>query len=110
MTKTKTPAEETPLQRRLREAREALGLGHRATWEQIKRAHRRRVKECHPDLAGDAADRARREREMTEVNSAYEFLAQYCARYRFDLTGEDALLADYGEFVERQFGANYSSA
>ena len=102
--------EQTPFRQRLNEARECLGLPHRATLEQIKQAHRRRVWECHPDHAVDEEDRARREKEMIAANSAYEFLMEYCARYRYDLTGEEAHLANYEEFVDRHFGRGYSGA
>jgi DnaJ-class molecular chaperone len=57
-----------------------LGVHKDATPEQIKRAHRRKVRKAHPDTGGSAA-------EFHEVQSAYLVLADPARRKRFDETG-----------------------
>lgn len=56
---------EAPLDRRA--ALEVLGLTEGASEEQIRTAHRRRMREAHPDAGGDAALAAR-------LNAARDFL------------------------------------
>lgn len=60
----RNPAE-APLDRRA--ALELLGLHEGATEEEIRTAHRRRMREAHPDAGGDAALAAR-------LNAARDFL------------------------------------
>ena len=48
-----------------------LGVSENATQEEIKRAYRRKAKECHPDLHPNDPDAARR---MNELNEAYDML------------------------------------
>lgn len=63
----------------------------------LKQLYRRAAMRCHPDLAGSAAERQRREQDMMSVNRAYE--AQDRARL------ENILLAA-GEAPERVTGNN----
>jgi curved DNA-binding protein CbpA len=49
-------------------ARERLGVGPDADEAAVKRAYRKRVKECHPDAEGGDAD------EFKRVTAAYERL------------------------------------
>ena len=48
-----------------------LGVPENATQEEIKRAYRRKAKECHPDLHPNDPDAARK---MNELNEAYDML------------------------------------
>ena len=61
---------------------ETLGLAPDATPEQIKKAHRRRASETHPDMGGDRE-------EFQRVQAAYELLSDPDRRARFDATGDD---------------------
>ncbi len=48
-----------------------LGVNENATQEEIKRAYRRKAKECHPDLHPNDPNAARK---MNELNEAYDML------------------------------------
>ena len=48
-----------------------LGVSENATQDEIKRAYRRKAKECHPDLHPNDPDAARK---MNELNEAYDML------------------------------------
>ena len=48
-----------------------LGVSENATQDEIKRAYRRKAKECHPDLHPGDPDAARK---MNELNEAYDML------------------------------------
>ncbi len=51
--------------------RKILGVSENATQEEIKRAYRRKAKECHPDLHPDDPNAAKK---MDELNQAYDML------------------------------------
>ena len=48
-----------------------LGVSENATQEEIKRAYRRKAKECHPDLHPNDPNAAKK---MNELNEAYDML------------------------------------
>ncbi len=51
--------------------RKVLGVSEGATQDEIKRAYRRKAKECHPDLHPNDPDAAKK---MNELNEAYDML------------------------------------
>ena len=48
-----------------------LGISKDASEDEIKKAYRRKAKECHPDLHPDDPDATRK---MNDVNEAYDML------------------------------------
>lgn len=82
-----------------RSAIEVLGLGERASFDQIKSRHRELAKIHHPDLA-EAVD----QEEMIKINSAYELVTAYCENYRFSFSEEEFLKQVPEERLRRQFG------
>lgn len=56
------------------EAAALLGIHTMSTADEIRAAHRRAIKEAHPDTGGDAADAAR-------INLARDMLLAYHRRY-----------------------------
>ena len=65
---------------------EVLGVDKKATDEEIKRAYRRKAKECHPDLHPN--DKTAEER-FKELNEANEVLSDPDKRARYDQFGFD---------------------
>ena len=51
--------------------RKVLGVSETASQDEIKRAYRRKAKECHPDLHPNDPDAAKK---MNELNEAYDML------------------------------------
>ena len=47
---------------------EVLGVGKNATDDEIKRAYRKKAKECHPDLHPDDQSAVERFKELNEAN------------------------------------------
>lgn len=58
-------------------------MGHAASWGEVKRAYRQKASRHHPDKGSED------DKEMKEVNWAYEVLMEYCRRYRFTFTEVD---------------------
>jgi len=65
---------------------EVLGVDKNATDEDIKRAYRRKAKECHPDLHPDDKEAEARFKELNEAN---EVLSDADKRARYDQFGFD---------------------
>ncbi len=61
---------------------DALGVPPNADATAIKRAHRKRARETHPDSGGS-------DDEFREVQSAYELVIDPARRRRYDETGDD---------------------
>ncbi|MBN2014965.1 MAG: DnaJ domain-containing protein [Candidatus Altiarchaeota archaeon] len=74
--------------RRINEARKTLGLGESATLEEIKKSYRELVKKYHPDKYSKVKKK-RSEKQMKEVNEAYEFIMEYCGSYRYSFTEKE---------------------
>lgn len=60
---------------------ETLGVDRNAGAEEIKKAHRRRARETHPDVGGDAE-------AFHQVSAALAILSDPTRRRRFDETGD----------------------
>lgn len=65
---------------------EVLGIDKNATDEDIKRAYRKKAKECHPDLHPNAKEAEARFKELNEAN---EVLSDPDKRARYDQFGFD---------------------
>ena len=64
---------------------EVLGVGKNATDEEIKRAYRKKAKECHPDLHPDDKEAVERFKELNEAN---EVLSDPDRRFDFGGVGD----------------------
>ena len=80
---------------------EVLGVDKSATEEDIKKAYRRKAKECHPDL--HPGDKEAEER-FKELNEANEVLSDPDKRARYDQFGFNDPMSG-----ENPFGGGYSS-
>ena len=63
---------------------EVLGVGKNATDDEIKRAYRKKAKECHPDLHPNDEEAVKR---FAELNEANEVLSDRQKRARYDQFG-----------------------
>lgn len=72
---------------------EVLGVGKNATDEEIKRAYRKKAKECHPDLHPDDKEAVERFKELNEAN---EVLSDPDRRARYDQFGFEDSTAGMG--------------
>lgn len=72
-----------------------LGVAQGASQEEIKRAYRRKAKECHPDLHPDDPNA---EKKMNEINEAYDMLMnpEKYARQRQEEQARQAYSQGYG--------------
>jgi DnaJ-class molecular chaperone len=68
-----------------------LGVAKNATTEDIKKAYRRLVHKCHPDIAGNTPEIIEKFKEITE---AYETLSSPQKREQYDSI---ARLYEYAE-------------
>ena len=72
---------------------EVLGVSKNATDEEIKRAYRKKAKECHPDLHPDDKEAVERFKELNEAN---EVLSDPQKRARYDQYGFEDPMAGMG--------------
>ena len=75
---------------------EELGLRAWAEPEEIRRAYRSLVKQCHPDLIQDPGDKAKAQERMIRLNRAYEEALRLAvprqqAPYIQEISGEEAV-------------------
>ena len=72
---------------------EVLGVSKNATDDEIKRADRKKAKECHPDLHPDDKGAVERFKELNEAN---EVLSDPDKRARYDQFGFEDPMAGMG--------------
>ena len=72
---------------------EVLGVNKNATDDEIKRAYRKKAKECHPDLHPDDKGAVERFKELNEAN---EVLSDPDKRARYDRYGFEDPMAGMG--------------
>ncbi len=72
---------------------EVLGVAKNASDEEIKRAYRKKAKECHPDLHPDDKEAVERFKELNEAN---EVLSDPNKRARYDQFGFEDPMAGMG--------------
>lgn len=72
---------------------EVLGVSKNATEDEIKRAYRKKAKECHPDLHPDDKEAVERFKELNEAN---EVLMDKDKRARYDQFGFEDPTAGMG--------------
>ncbi len=85
----------------IEEARDLLGLGHKATRKQIRAAYHREARRWHPDHAAPENEAACRAR-MQQINAAYQFLLKFIEDYQYDLE-EAAASGDYRKWWYSRF-------
>jgi hypothetical protein len=85
-------------------ARKVLGLGERATLEEIKDAYRELSLKYHPDRCKDS-DKRKNEEMAKSVNWSKNVLLTYCAGYRYSFREKDvrinAMDNEYYEHLKR---------
>ena len=84
-------------------ARRLLGLGEKASMQELKDAYRHLCKRCHPDLQGSEPANSKKFRE---IHAAYRLLLHYCQHYHFSFAREDVETFDPEEWWFRRFGEN----
>ena len=80
---------------------EVLGVSKNATDDEIKRAYRKKAKECHPDLHPDDKEAVERFKELNEAN---EVLSDPNKRARYDQFGFEDPMAGMGGGGGNPFG------
>ena len=80
---------------------EVLGVSKNATDDEIKRAYRKKAKECHPDLHPDDKEAVERFKELNEAN---EVLSDPDKRARYDQFGFEDPMAGMGGGGGNPFG------
>lgn len=80
---------------------EVLGVSKNATDDEIKRAYRKKAKECHPDLHPDDQSAVERFKELNEAN---EVLSDPDKRARYDQFGFEDPMAGMGGGGGNPFG------
>jgi hypothetical protein len=71
----------------LKEAAELLGIGGRASFNEIRQAYHDRIKKWHPDVS--TQDPAMAHDMTIRVKMAYDLLVDYCMNHTFSFRIED---------------------
>jgi preprotein translocase subunit Sec63 len=85
----------------LEEAREILGLGLKATRQEIRASYRRAARRWHPDRAPAGAEGEHRAR-MQQINTAHQRVLKFLEDYRYHLA-ETAAPEDYQKWWQSRF-------
>jgi hypothetical protein len=88
------------------QARRLLGLGERASIEEIKIAYRQMCKRWHPDSLRDNLGSSTK---MREINAAYRLLLDYCENYRCSFLPDKVESLDPEKWWYQRFGENIRS-
>lgn len=80
---------------------EVLGVDRKATDEEIKKAYRKKAKECHPDLHPNDEEAVKR---FAELNEANEVLSDPDKRARYDQFGFEDPMGGMGGAGGNSFG------
>ena len=83
---------------------EVLGVDKNATEDEIKKAYRKKAKECHPDLHPNDKEAMERFKELNEAN---EVLMDANKRARYDQFGFEDPMAGMGGGGGNPFGAGF---
>ncbi len=71
----------------LQAARNTLGLGREASWEEIRLNYRALAQKHHPDR-NPSGEQSACEEKMQQLNAAYALIERYCQNYRFGFDDE----------------------
>ena len=92
---------------KINRARKTLGLGEKATLEEIKKVYRDLVKKNHPDRHS-GKERAFYERKMSQINQAYKYIMDYVRQ--FEISFEKDAVEQYDpERAMRRFKDDWIS-
>ncbi len=90
-------------------ARKTLGLGRRATLEEIKSAYREACKKWHPDYNPDH-DKSDLTKHMQDINKAYQILMEYIENYRYLLVPDVEENFDPESWWWEKFGSAFAGS
>ncbi len=89
----------------IEKAKSILGLGERATYEEIQNTYKTLAKKWHPDKCKDSDNQICNEK-MKEINNAYEVLKSYIENYAYPLKKEISSDQKISDQWEKQYGGD----
>jgi len=85
-------------------ARKILGLGEKASKEEIKKRYRELMKKYHPDKT---SENRKNLMKIKDINWAYNIITSYCDEYEFSFKREDVERMNPELKLNRQFGDDW---